>query len=315
MLSVVGVFFALSGRASAGEPGAANGSGGESAFDKRTAAVSKFTEGERAFKVGDFLLAAQLFEEAYRLAPHEDALWNAARAHDRAGDSADAANLYAQYLREAPPGANDRGNAVLILRQLSGKLGRIEIHKRASTSARVDGKPTAVDLVFVNPGAHVVSGDPGAGEGEQSVSVAAGAIVSVTLIAKTGNEPVKVVSGSPLSPPLPPPAAPPSSHEPSRVPLILTATFGGLTIVGAGLTIASGLDTLSARRTFLDARSQANYDEGISKENRTNAALGVTIVLAAATIGSTIWLLASHRSEPSLDVGVGPGKLEVSGRF
>src|SRR5579862_584019 len=81
----------------------------------RAQAAEQFREGSRAFDGGDFAQAADAFEQAYRLAPHVDSLWNAARARQRAEDLARAATLYAKYLRDAPPDARDRDLAAVQL--------------------------------------------------------------------------------------------------------------------------------------------------------------------------------------------------------
>lgn len=84
----------------------------------RDAAAREFARGEKAFKAGEFVLAASAFEEAYRLAPHHAPLWNAARAWHRAGQHARAANLYTKYLSEAPADAPDREGARTALAEL-----------------------------------------------------------------------------------------------------------------------------------------------------------------------------------------------------
>src|SRR5580692_1306830 len=62
----------------------------------RAQAAERFKEGSKAFDLGDFAHAADAFELAYRLAPHVDALWNAARARQRADELPRAATLYAR---------------------------------------------------------------------------------------------------------------------------------------------------------------------------------------------------------------------------
>src|SRR5579883_1186046 len=91
------------------------------AEDRRQAARD-FAEGDRAFKDGDFRHAAESYERAYQRVPHYSALWNAARSWDHAGEPSRAANLYARYLREAPPRARDRNSAQRLLRALSNRL-------------------------------------------------------------------------------------------------------------------------------------------------------------------------------------------------
>jgi hypothetical protein len=77
----------------------------------REAAARAFSQGQRAFKKGDFRHAAESFETAYKDAPHPSSLWNAARAWHRARELARAANLYAKFLREAPADSRDRNSA------------------------------------------------------------------------------------------------------------------------------------------------------------------------------------------------------------
>src|SRR5580700_7027743 len=76
--------------------------------DDRRAAASFFAEGQKAYNGGDFRHAAESFESAYKRAPRLPPLWNAARAWDKGGELVRAANLYASYLRKAPPNTPDR---------------------------------------------------------------------------------------------------------------------------------------------------------------------------------------------------------------
>src|SRR5687768_7067592 len=87
-------------------------------------AASAFEQGTEAFRAGDFVRAAEAFESAYAIRAHHDALWNAARARERSGANVRAANLYARYLREAPPSAPDRDTAIAALNALAQTLGR-----------------------------------------------------------------------------------------------------------------------------------------------------------------------------------------------
>ena len=57
----------------------------------------------------------------------------------------------------------------------------------------------------------------------------------------------------------------------------------GLTVGVAGALLWSGLDTLSARDAYAAAPTQAGYNDGTSRELRTNALIGVTAVLGVAT--------------------------------
>ena len=58
-----------------------------------------------------------------------------------------------------------------------------------------------------------------------------------------------------------------------------------LTLVAAGLTVWSGVDTLDAKDTYNRDPSQANVDAGQAKQLRTNIAIAATAEIAA--IGET----------------------------
>ena len=79
--------------------------GDEPTADDKRAAAHAFDDGEKAFAAGDYLRAAELFEEANKKAPHYANVWNAARAYHKLGELARAATLYGRYLRIAPADA------------------------------------------------------------------------------------------------------------------------------------------------------------------------------------------------------------------
>jgi tetratricopeptide (TPR) repeat protein len=71
-----------------------------SAQDKARAAKI-FRSAEGAFRQHEYARAAEQFEEANSIAPHPAALFNAARAWEKAGELRRAANLCGRYLRDA----------------------------------------------------------------------------------------------------------------------------------------------------------------------------------------------------------------------
>jgi hypothetical protein len=275
----------------------------------RQAAQKDFAEGQRAFTLGDFPHAAESFEKAYQKAPHHAALWNAARSWQRAGEIAKAANLYARYLREAPPNAPDRNSATSALQKLSPKLARLEIHATDVESITVDGEPTEAMSVYVTPGAHVIEGKAGDRPVRQNQRVEAGSVVSVALVA-----PPPAVSASSAPPPAPPPA--PKSHKLSPVVFFVGA---GVTAVLAGVTTWSGMNTLSQKDTFDADRSQANLDEGHSRQTRTNILLGFTAGAAVFTTVAAIWLVdwkgKSSGDKTEVKAGLTGNQVVLGGRF
>jgi hypothetical protein len=232
-------------------------------------AAREFAEGQRAFVARDYTHAGESFEAAYRDQPHYAPLWNAARSWHRAGEIVRAANLYARYLREAPPDAPDRDQATAALREVSARTARVEIHTASEvTKARVDG--TLVDgALYVAPGEHVAAGDSPSGVVEKSFRADAGQTVSVTL------------TPAPKAPPPPRPA--PTVEPPSGLSPVVAVVGGVLAVLGTGLTIASGLDTVAKKHDFLGDTTQSRLDDAYASQTRTNIVLGTTIGVAAVT--------------------------------
>lgn len=269
------------------------------------AAFDVFREGERAFAAGDYIHAGESFEAAHRLAPHPDALWNAARAWEAAGEAARAANLYARYLRDAPPGGQDRDAAIRSLASLSAKLGRLDIAASGVTDVSVDGRPLDGDRLYVVPGAHVVRGRAGAQALEKTAAVEAGAAASVAL-APPATPPAPAASPTVVVVPAPVTTAPPLVRPPflRRPALIVLIAGSAATAVSAGLLAASAVDTQAARARFDDERTPQNLADGRSKQARTNALLGITAGLGALTLGGTL-VLGDWRRAPRAAAGLG----------
>ena len=278
----------------------------------RHAAQQAFAEGQRAFTLGDFQHAAESFEKAYQRAPHHAALWNAARSWQRAGEGARAANLYAKYLREAPPNAPDRNSAIAALKKLSGKLARLEIHAAGMQELQVDGEPVQDEVVYVSPGTHLIEAKSGDRTVRQQQRAEAGAVVSVALL------PPPVASSAPRPPPPPPPPPPVQSKKWSPT---VVYVGGAITLVLAGATTWSGLNTLSQKDTFDAAPTQDNLDEGHARQTRTNVLLACSLGAAALTGAAALWLVdwGSERSKGKetghVQAGVAGNSLVVRGSF
>ncbi|MBI5537360.1 MAG: hypothetical protein HY898_31850 [Deltaproteobacteria bacterium] len=279
----------------------------------RQAAAQAFAEGQRAFTLGDFPHAAESFEKAYAKAPHHAALWNAARSWQKAGETARAANLYARYLREAPPNAPDRNSASSALQKISTKLARLEIHATGIDQITVDGQPIESTSVFVTPGTHLIEGRAGDRTVRQSQPAEAGAVVSVALVA-----PPPAASSSPK----PPPPPPTSSAKPSsgKLPPAVVYVGGAVTVVLAGVMVWSGLDTLGQKKTFDSEPTQANLDDGHSRQTRTNVLLAVTAGAAVLTTVAAVWLVdwkgkSDDKGPVNVKVGVAGESLVVRGSF
>lgn len=302
--------------------------------EERRLAAKDFVEGDHAFKEGDFRHAAECYERAYHRVPHYSALWNAARSWDHAGEPARAANLYARYLREAPPKARDRNSAQRLLRALSNRLARLEVHATDVTDVRVDGAPVDGPSVYVTPGEHVIEGKTSDGTVvRQPSSVQAGDVVSIALVppapgsavasattAAPGATPPAASSAPSGSSPTAPDQAPPEEQpSSSRHWSPVFVYFGGaVTLALGGITVWSGIDTLQQKDNFDRNPTQANLDSGKDKEIRTNVLIGATAAVGVVTAVTALFLIdwkGHGRGESNVQLGAGLGSLLVRGEF
>jgi hypothetical protein len=239
------------------------GAGAQDAQAKR-----EFVEANKAYDKRDYRGAAEGFERAYKLKQHPSFLWNAAKAWDKAGDSVRAANLLEQYLQEAPAGARDRESALADLKELNTRLARIEVRGVDVQNLTVDDIPIKGGaIVYVTPGEHAAVGQVGPDFVRKTVKVDAGQLLSVT-----------------LEPPPPILVAPPPPPKPKGLSPIVAIAAGGVTLVSAGLTTWSGLDTVSRKDAFLAERtSQPKLGDAFAAQTRTNIFVGITIGLAVIT--------------------------------
>lgn len=283
----------------------------------KKAAAKKFKEGEKAFRAHDYEKAAQAFEEANSIAPHPAPLFNAAQAHEKAGNLVRAANLCARYLRDAPAKDKRRSKANALLADLRPKLGRITVESVDGDQLEIDGKAVELDETFVNPGDHVVTGNFDGETVRREINVVAGSLGRVVL----EKPKPKVAEPAVIE-------AEPATEDPGRdtgpktkeKPLPPGWFYAGIatTAVLGGITVWSGLDTNKARSDYDANPTQAGLDDGRAKQSRTNVLLGATAVVGVATgaVGVFFTRFGEHKKKDTdLAVGVGPGFATLQGRF
>ncbi len=292
--------------------------------EQQEAATRVFEEGEHAYRAGDFSRAAERFEEAYQKAPHPAPLWNAARAWEKAGEPARAANGYARYLREAEADALDRDEAGKALAQLSTRLGRLEVFAPEAEDVRIDDQPLEGTSVYVHPGTHLLEGRVRGVSVKRTEVLEAGSVRSVALVAPIVVEtpaeaPKPVAQGRTEAPrPLVKARKKPLDPRPWLTPALVVS--GAATLASAGIVVWSGLDTLAARRDFDAAPTADKLDVGQDKQTRTNVLLGVTLGLGAITgaLGS-FWLVGRGANEVAFSfvppVLGGPAFVAATGSF
>jgi hypothetical protein len=289
------------------------------AQDSKTEAAQKFKEGEKAFKRHQYAVAAKAFEEAHAIAPHPAALFNAATAHQKAGQLVRAANLCARYLRDAPDDDSRREKANALIAELTPMLGRIQILDRGAKNVELDGKPIVVEISYVDPGDHTVNGEFGGKTVQRKLTVVAGSLVKVALEPPKSERVELEEEGGTEAPP--PNAADTTKRDDKALSPTWFYVGIGLTAVVGGVTLWSGLDTNRARDEFETDPSQSALDDGQAKQSRTNLLLGATAVagVGTAVIGLffTNWKGSSKPKPPPEDAGliIGPSFVGARGRF
>ena len=256
------------------------------------AAAAAFGRGQQAQLRGDYARAAEMFELADRAAPSPEALRSAIRNHVQAGHAARAATLSTHALERYPDDEATRTLAEQTLAETTETLARLTVRCDPACALTVDGRAVGLEAreettIFVDPGERAVQAtwsdlEPARG----TVTAVAGESARLALEGRAAEpepEPVEVAAvevDPPADPEPAPPAAPPGGGGITPVVFFVGA---GLTALGAGLSVWSGLETLSARDAYVESPTRAGYENGVGLETRTNVLLFSTLGLAAVT--------------------------------
>lgn len=269
--------------------------------DRLKSAAEEYDKGRRAYLANEFEQAAVHFENAYNDAPRAEALRNAIRARTQAKQLSRAATLsaVAQSLYASDTATMELAAATL--KDARAKLHEVSVACAPECGVAADGRvvslvDTKTFTLFLDPGAHDVV-----------VSWPQDRSKSTHVDAKPqGHD--KLTLEAPPVPVAPPPTnpttnaqqqsaqQPPVAPEPARKPLGRVPFFigAGLTAVGIGATVFSGLDAQSnpgvdaVKRDCVGlGESCPTYQKGKDAQFRTNVILGVTggVALATAAVG------------------------------
>jgi hypothetical protein len=257
------------------------------------AAAEEFDRGIKAAQAGDFEGAATHFEGADREAPSPDAIKAAIRARRDAKQGARAATLANLALNRYAQNKELATFARGVIEQSAKGLHKVAVTCKPECVLVVDSKlvpseAAAEITVFLDPGKHAVNA--GWGDKTQSREVVATAGGSSSLsFAPPKAEPVAsatpAVSASSKAPATAPSSttdAPPAASGSGFSPAVAYVGFG-LTAVLAGVSVWSGLDAKSNPGTAKVkeqcvglGESCPVYQDGLSRQKRTNVLLGVT---------------------------------------
>ena len=276
-------------------PAVAQSQASEPTPEQVRAAAEAFDLGRQSYKDGRYTEAAEQFERADSSAPSATALELAIRARDKAGDLDRAGTLASLALALYPSDENIAKIAPDVISRAGADLYELTVTcaepcEITDGTKVVHGVAAARRTLFLAAGTHNLRASFGQGRTEsKSVDATAGASDSIDFAPPAQDKP------EPEERPAPPPA-PPAVHEDdegakrSGLPPVVFWVGAGATVVAGGVSIWSGVDTVNnpgADKVKAECgQGDENcklYQEGRSKQTRTNVLLGITGVLGVAT--------------------------------
>lgn len=321
------VALALTFLAFAAVPSVASAAGPDAAQVRL--ASDEFDAGARAFKDKDFASAASHFEAADDAAPSAKALRLAIRARIEAGQASRAATLAALALTRYPSDAETKTLAEEVIKKNAGTLHELEVSCitpciLAVGTRAIHGEPTTRWTVYLDPGKTSVSASFGGklGSADGSVEAVVGGRTVMRLEPAEAAAPAK-----PDTTDAPPKKAPEEpkpddgasiSTEGSGLPPWVFIVGAVATVGAGGATVWSGLDTQN--NPGVDAVREAcagqgtdcpEYQDGVSRQNRTNMLIAATAGLGAATLVIGAFFTNWSGDEGSGGTGKGPASTAV----
>jgi hypothetical protein len=266
--------------------------------------------GYRAYVAKSFDDAATHFENAFFAAPNPAELRSAIRARREGGQLARAATLAAIGQRKYP-GETALGKlAEDTIAEARPRVFEVHVTSTLECNVAVDDKVVTSEKLrdyrfFVDPGKHeLVFGWTEGRTKHVPVEAKAGATQALTL------EPPPI----PVKPPPPVEAPPPAPVADRPLGPVIFLVGAGLTAVGVGLTIWSGLDaeknpgTAAVKADCVgQGTSCPEYQQGVSAQLRTNILLAATGGVAALTAVTGLFLTQwSHAERPRTGFRVEP---------
>lgn len=277
-------------------------------------AAEAFDKGREAYQAEDYVQAAEQFEKADYNAPSVAAIELAARSRDKAGELDRAATLASLGVKRYPEEQNLlklAGDLVKRARQTLFELTAICDQPCELTlgGKLVHGAPDTQRSLFVAPGTITVrAGWSDNRNDSRRVEAVAGGNGEVSFTAPEPEAPAAAEK--------PAPTAAPAGNEtpaPARaddkwrgLPPAVFYSGAGLTAVLVGVTVWSGIDTVKnpgadrVKAECADENCQL-YKDGVAKEHRTNALVGVTLGVGAATALIGIFATNWGKKAPAAD--------------
>lgn len=281
------------------------------------AAANAFTRAQRAALRGDYQHAAELFELADSLSPSPEAVRSAVDARRAAGQLALAAGEAEELKRRYPKDPKSMKLADQVIALARKTLARQVVTCAPSACQLVvDGAAASTNtrlkhVIYLEPGKHTLRAVFGDRQtAPASVVEKAGGHARVEFHEPPAAPEPKAKPKPAAVAPAPAPKPPMADHgttarrESHGLSPWYFATGAVVTAAVGGVSIWSGLDTLKANDTYKQHETQAGYQDGLSRERRTNILFAVTGVAAAATVTLALFTDFSGGKSASASTGV-----------
>ncbi len=304
-------------------------------------AKEAYDRGVAAHERSDFTSAAREFALADSLAPSPVALQAALDAAVDADDPVIGGELLERSKRLTPPLNPKVAQSIEAARKkLGGRAGRVRVTCPAGTSctAAIDGRSfDTKNPTWVVTGPHTVVVQLEGDTQSKGVDVKAGEVVEVAPVKKAATA---AAPEAPLPAAVPvraPPPAPPQPRTPDDTTTPRTGLPPWAVLIGAGATVVIGggaayfmVQTRSTHDDFVSAGCERGpaagcnslKDDGDAQQRTANLALGLSAVLAVATVviavGFTDWSGGSKKAALQLHgpvPGTSAGGASYSLRF
>ena len=271
-----------SGRAPAGEP--------------NPEAKTQYDAGAAAYDAEDYGRAANAFARADELEPNDMVLGMALRSATRARDAALTMTLVTRAERRSSTG-DTKKLAEEAKARFQSQVGGVRVECSGCTATLGSSPVVPGEVVWVLPGEHEIVLVEGKRTERRTIHVETGKNVVVKPAAPSSPEP-KEASAAPASTPAK------ETHTDSGLSPAIFWTGVGLSVVSAGVSIWSSLDTKHKHDDFASKPSDSELaDQGKSAQLRTNILWGVTGGVALATVA--IGAFATRWSS-NVEIGAAP---------
>jgi hypothetical protein len=271
--------------------------------ESKELAAAAYDAGVGFFEKAEYLDAAKAFLRADELLPNDDALANAIVAAGRANALLLVAEAAQRAITRQGVDPEVAAKARDALADASRRLSLVKLScAEDPCTLKLDGELVSEGDHYLLPGNHAFGAESGSAQKNESLLLEAGATYTLRLQPQEEAKPSLNRS-------------PEADVSRTTVPPVVFYVGVGLTVALAGVTVWSGLDTLSAKDELPPNPTQDDLDPVEGKVLRTDLLLAGSVVAGAATAFVGLQLV-DWSSGDSGGVGlVAPTMVSYSGRF